>query len=429
MKLPFETWVREHSPTPEASVAFNEAVSTYKTGAYRAALVFSYVGMCLCLRLRLLSATCPTGFPQSLWSEIQRNLNDENKWDATVFDCTQMKAPKDVFFVEDDLRRQMKYWKDRRNDCAHFKNNEIGAPHVEAFWMFLQSNLGRWVPNGSEEDLLDRMVRHFDPNITPQGADVTQIVKMIPQAVPQTSLRSFFVQLTKRLPRDREIFGTNFDNIVSVLDAVFKTLDQVVTDSASAFLRENHEVLLHLLRKCPIYCATLRGQPELVRRMWRELLFGGWADDTPVFAALLRNGLIPDEQIEESVSWIVDKARGEGPMAMDNQTLARVGFWDVLERRAFAEQAIVDFTWANNKAPMIARLLEERPLDSTTASTILEVFSKHNHSWAVCDVLRRVLSDNPSKRTDLEEAATEAMMEMPCCIAREPGAPHISASD
>ena len=45
MTLPFETWIREHSPTPEASVAFNEAVSTYKTGAYRAALVFSYVGM------------------------------------------------------------------------------------------------------------------------------------------------------------------------------------------------------------------------------------------------------------------------------------------------------------------------------------------------------------------------------------------------
>ena len=110
MKLPFETWVREHSPTPEARVAFNEAVSTYKTGAYRAALVFSYVGMGLCLRLRLLSATCPTEFPQGRWSEIQRNLNDENKWDATVFDCTQMKAPKDVFFVEDDLRIQMKYW-------------------------------------------------------------------------------------------------------------------------------------------------------------------------------------------------------------------------------------------------------------------------------------------------------------------------------
>ena len=114
-------------------------------------------------------------------------------------------------------------------------------------------------------------------------------------------------------------------------------------------------------------------------------------------------------------------------MAMDNQTLERVGFWDVLQRRAFAEQAIVDFTWANNKAPMIARLLEERPLDSTTTSTILDLFSKHNHSWAVCDVLRRVLPDNPSKRTLLEEAATEAMVEIPCCIVREPGAPHINA--
>ena len=429
MKLPFETWVQEHSPTPEASVAFDEAVSTYKTGAYRAALVFSYVGMCLCLRLRLLSATCPTGLPAGQWSEIQRSLNDEKTWDATVFACTQMRAPKDVFFVDDDLRIQMKYWKDRRNDCAHFKSNEIGAPHVEAFWMFLQSNLGRWVPNGSEEDLLDRMVRHFDPNITPQGADVTPMVNMIPQAVPHTRLRSFFEELTKRVPRDRAPFGSNIGNITSLFDAVLKTNNQVVSDAASAFLCDNEEILMRLVRKFPMYCGTLGAQPELVRRMWRELLFDGWTDDIPVFAALLRNGLIPDKQIEESVCWIVDRARGEGPRGMDNQILEQVGFWDVLQRRAFAERAMEEFTWGNNKAVMIGRLLEERPLDAKTADAVLEIFSRHNHPWDACEVLRRVLTENPSKRTELEEAAAEAMVEMPCCILREQGANHGNAAE
>ena len=424
MKLPFETWLQEQHPTPEAMVAFNEAVSTYKIGAYRAALVFSYVGMGLCLRLRLLSEACPTGIPPDQWNQIQHRLNDENRWDATVFDCTQMKAPKDVFYVDDHLRGEMKYWRDRRNDCAHFKSNEIGAPHVEAFWMFLQSSLGRWVPKGSEEDILDRMVRHFDPNLTPRGADVTPIVQMIPQAVPQASLRSFFVQLTGRLTG--RLFGPDANSIVTVFDAVFKTMNQSVSDSASAFLCDSPEVLMRLLRRFPNYCAILQDQPELVRRLWREILFDGWNDDISVFAALLRHGLIPESEIEESVSWIVDKAHGEGPRDVDDQTLDSVGFWDNIQSQAFDKQEIAEFGWANKKATMIARLIERRPFNSATARVICDVFSKQHHSWSVCDVLRRVLAENPLKRAELEELAKEAMVAVPNCLFQKPGTPHIA---
>ena len=403
-------------------VAFNEAVSTYKIGAYRAALVFSYVGMGLCLRLRLLSAACPTDIPAGHWKKIQGDLSDENKWDASVFDCTQMKAPKDVFYVDDHLREEMRYWKNRRNDCAHFKSNEIGAPHVEAFWMFLESSLGRWVPKGSMDDILDRIARHFDPNLTPQGADVTPIVQMIPQAVPHGSLGSFFLQLKKMLTG--RLFGPDANSIVSVFDAVFKTGHRSVADSASAFLCDDPEVLMRLLRSFPNHCAILRGDRELARRLWREMLFDGWHNDISVFAALVRHGLIPQNEIDESVSWIVDRAFGEGPRDVDNETLEKVGFWQSLYRKAIDERAMTEFSWANSKAVLIARLMERSSLNAATAGVICEVFGSQHHAWKACEELRKVLSENSLKRAEFERRATEAKVTMPSCLLQEPGTPH-----
>lgn len=105
-----------------------------------------------------------------------------------MFDCTQMRSPKAIFTVDDHVRDEFKYWKDRRNDCAHFKSNTIAASHVESFWLFLQSRIGRWVPNGSAQDLIERLARHFDSNLTPPGTDVWLLIALISHAVPHAEL-------------------------------------------------------------------------------------------------------------------------------------------------------------------------------------------------------------------------------------------------
>jgi hypothetical protein len=56
MRLPIESWLPETQPLREVEVALREAITSYKAGAYRAALLFSYLGWGLALR----------GYPETL---------------------------------------------------------------------------------------------------------------------------------------------------------------------------------------------------------------------------------------------------------------------------------------------------------------------------------------------------------------------------
>lgn len=209
MQLPIETWMGTAHLSLESSTALREAVVCYKGGGYRAGLLFSYLAFSLTLRNRILHVQGnPPGFAPGEWTSMRNDLMSEDKWDKRVFDAVQtIKSGKIVFSVSDDLRQQVKYWKDRRNDCAHFKDNEICSSHVEALWTFLRSNLGKFVPVGSEESVLQRIVTHFDPNITPPGLDPMPIVRDIPCSVESSDFSNFLTELKKAV-RQKNLWAT-----------------------------------------------------------------------------------------------------------------------------------------------------------------------------------------------------------------------------
>lgn len=417
MKLPFEKWLEASEPPDEAMVAFNEAVLAYKIGAYRAALLFSYVGMGLCLRRRLMSASKPDDVEQKQWDDIQRKLQNESKWDPTVFDCTQMKKDKDIFHVDEQLRDEMKYWRDRRNDCAHFKRNEIAAPHVESFWLFLQSNLGRWVPNGSKNDILERLDRHFDPNLTPPGADVTPIVRLFPQAVSQAEFPAFFEELVQRFSSTLGgIQHVNVGALSTIFDAVLTLAHPDVAPSAIACLHRYDPILCSVLRRQPRHVGiVLANQPQLVRNLWHNQLFNG-VPRLRVFAALLRHNLIPTEEIQEAVSKFVRDLGGEIPEAADMDALQRVGFWQAFHKKAIDNNGINKFDWGNPNASLIAWWVSSNPLDEQIASVICNTFSSEPYPWSVRDALKEMFTQHPAKLQEFTALAAKTGKTVPAVI-------------
>uniref|UniRef100_UPI004056165F hypothetical protein n=1 Tax=Candidatus Electronema sp. TaxID=2698783 RepID=UPI004056165F len=140
----------------------------------------------------MLRAACPTGIPLNKWEKDLAGLRCEDEWDRKVFDLTQQKSPAPVFLVSEDLRHQVRYWKNRRNDCAHFKTNEIDHSHVESFWHFIFSNMGKFVPNGSAAALLNEIALHFDQDVTPPNTPLDPIIERIPHCVEREELSNFF---------------------------------------------------------------------------------------------------------------------------------------------------------------------------------------------------------------------------------------------
>jgi hypothetical protein len=120
MIIKFEQWLGEQSLSEDALRMAHEAVLCYKNNAYRAALLFSYLMFQTIIKDRVLKAKKPDHIPDDQWDTIRRNLTKDEDWDKSAFQCTQRKEDKSIFLISDDIRKQVEYWKDRRNDCAHF---------------------------------------------------------------------------------------------------------------------------------------------------------------------------------------------------------------------------------------------------------------------------------------------------------------------
>ena len=357
MRLPFEDWLIEQVIPLPAKELFKEAVVCYKASAYRAALLFSYLGFQTTVRDRILRSKQPSSFTENHWKKIQNDVRDDDTWDNAVFDAIQQGPPREVFLLTEDLRNQVKYFKNRRNDCAHGKNNKIEYAHVEAFWLFIQSNLSRFVVNESREDLINRIRDHFDLSITPPGEDYSHIVNDIPYAVEQDRFIDFFHDVHQVFAtRKFTAFGAPLEE-AEFLNSILDLQEDVSSTKLSEYLqvKENEDVFVTFLKVRPERVVYFRTNPTLIRRLWYELLFTGYVNekDLPVFCALLRNNLIPDTQIAEAFEVVIRKLRGQIPTQSCREILESQGFFSIFKELAFQKKLIHLFGWANSNRELI----------------------------------------------------------------------------
>lgn len=390
----------------EAELPFREADICYRAGAYRAALLFSYLGWGLTLRARLMLATIPAGLQAQQWQSYLSDLRREDRWDAQVFDLTQMRNPAPVFLVPEDLRHQVRYWKDRRNDCAHLKANEINHAHVESFWQFIYSNMGKFVPNGSAASLQNELRNHFDPNITPPNTPVDDIVARIPHCIENAGLSDFFRSVTTELT---VTVGTTMyrrsGEIGRIFDSVLRLNDLQATAGLTNYLLSDLSVLLEFIRQYPQHVALLRGNAVVIRQIWHQHLFSSHKQDIHVFAAIIRNGLIPPEEIEEANEHIVAHLHGDIPGTSDAATLQTYRFFEAFERKAFTNRAIDDFEWGNGNCQVIPWYLSNYPISNEAVRAICGVFRGTPYPYAACNSLKEFFQANQTKRHEFENLA------------------------
>jgi hypothetical protein len=417
MRLPIETWIAKAALPEESLVAFNESVVAFKAGANRAALLFSYVGWGLALRYRLLNTLGPpTAMPQGQWDNCMRLLRDEDRWDTQVFDCTQMHSANAIFFVSEDIRHQVRYWKDRRNDCAHFKLNEINSAHVEAFWAFVRSNIGRFMPLGSEQSLIETILRHFNPNSTPPNADLRPVIDRIEQSMGVERLVPFLTDVRNALTTKVGSLTITRSNEYYVVLATCLEAGNRLAQAALELMLEDRLALVGVLRINPKAVGYLADRPDQVRQLWREDLFAKGHMDLSLYAALLRNDLIPDDQVSEAHDHVTAHIQGDIPLDTDVEVLDRSGFFGTLRAFAFEQMRLHQFGWGNANAPVIAWYIQHFDLDEVVVRSICTSLGATHHAFAVAKALRELLSCSPEKATELQAIATQIGLQVPASI-------------
>lgn len=398
MKLEFEKWLALQNISEAIEDTFQEAVSCYKASAYRAALLLSYVGFLSILRNRILSTNVPpSGISAATWDRIIDGVKDDDKWESTVFDVTQRRSPNSVFDVSHDIRQQVLYWKNRRNDCAHSKRNKISNAHVEAFWQFVQSNLPKFVVRESRDSLINRIRRHFDRSITPAGKDSGYLVEQIPDAVEPNDVPAFLDEVYTILE------SAFFISLEEKRDFFARLLSlKIIATQVVNFLKSEEDLLVEILRANPNYLLLFAEDAQFVRRLWYRHLFSQKRDDIHLYCSLLRNRLIPSDQVEEAHRWVIMRMPDSWPSGECFQLLEQTAFFDIFRDIVFTGEMLADsFGWANYHTDTVVKYLEHFGLDADIASSLWRIFSKENYPYDLRDALDSMFSKNSDVKDEM----------------------------
>lgn len=415
MRIEFDDWLTLQKISPTAEGLFKESVVCYKASAYRAALLLSYVGLQTIIKDRLLSANCPSSIPAEKWNSILKNLIDDDKWDFQVYEATQMKPPISIFGISDDLRNQITYWRNRRNDCAHSKQNEINFPHAETFWLFIKSNLAKLVVNGSKEGLVNAIRKHFDYSMTPRGADCTPIVEQIPTAISTIELMDFFREVYKIFHSIEDPFLTATKPQLDFWSKTLSLQDTIVVNKLVEFLKTQEWLIEDILREFPEKIHFFSDDPAFIRKLWYSNLFIGnnSPQDIIVFCGLLRNNLIPANQLSEAFNQVI--LRLDDPQLSEDcfEILKSNGFFAQFKQKAFIDLAIDDFKWGNKKSLFVVYYLSKFPIDDEVALSIQKIFDSRYNPRILNTDLHRFFSKNESKKTEFAESLARLAINPP----------------
>ncbi|MEA5099785.1 MAG: hypothetical protein VB011_04600 [Bacteroidales bacterium] len=387
MKLNIEKWIDNNNFSENVKVLFQDSITCYKASANRASLLFSYLAFMTILKERIIQGVKPKLFPQGEWNDIVSKLQKEDMWEACVFEATQQiekidqqkKRIKDpIFNLNDNLRMQIKYWKDRRNDCAHYKDNIIDYYHIESFWAFIESNLLKITIEGGMQSLINKIYKHFDPTITPPDKDISPLIREIEFSVERTKLNEFWGAIL-------DIGDNNFELTRNIRELISISLDvnnDFVNESLISIIKGNKYYLKDFLSNHTDKVLCFKFTPKEIREFWKTQ-FNSCNNVLGIYASFLRNCLIPRNEIDEANRVVFNSISRYSLNHNDHQILSDNGFFNICKEELFENNNFVgqfSFKWVNDRADIIAGIIKEYPADKSIIMRLVDHYNQENTS-------------------------------------------------
>ena len=329
-----------------------------------------------------------------------------------------MYQKKEIFIIKEDVRNQITYWKNRRNDCAHYKDSEIKSSHIESFWLFIKSNLSKIVVSGSLDDLLNKVRKHFDYSQTAPNRSVDYIINEIPNAVNKKNYEEFLEQAYKIINLLHEGFlpWMYSDELISFFVELFKVDELDFKKALTNFLKNDEGLLVELLYANPKIVSIFSEEPTFIRSLWYEILQKEPRPIYPIYCSMLGQGLIPNDEINESIEHIINGISIAVPSASYINTLEQIGFFNVFYNIAFKEDKLWNFEWSNSNKNLIAYYLDIFELDDIIIKCLCDNFSKDKHPFELATSLNVFFKENEKKRKKATLLITENEFKKPTYI-------------
>ena len=405
MRIHFQDWIHNQNLSERSLDLFEEAILCYRATAYKGALLFSFLGFQNIIRERVLKSDIPQNAiqHQNKWDEIQGKLRDEDQSDAQVITCISMQKPFSMFPISTDVREQYLYWKNRRNDCAHGKENTIKDSHVESFWFFIESNLVKFNVYGSFTALKEKVNKHFDNLVTPRGTKPDDLISQIPTSLSPQEFKGFLSQINENIRKTRTFAYLDSDVRAFYL-AQFDQLPSAYITELKNFMKDNLSLLVELLNIKPSLIYEFKNEPDLIRLIWISNL-KGYSSHYSIIAKMLQYELIPGEQLVEFVTKVTENLSDDyfssDEANQDLQILIDKDFIKNLGNIAFSKYPKINkFDWARENKYLICHYLKEYKFNENVVRALYIEFSRDHYPIQLGKALHSLFEDHPSLYKD-----------------------------
>ncbi|MGG4392112.1 hypothetical protein COK01_24810 [Priestia megaterium] len=406
MELRFENWIKKQDISEDALILFDESIKCYRVGAYRASFLMSYLGFMKALRDRLLKSGKPTQIHEAEWEKTRNDLRDDKIWEEIVFTTTQEKQKIDkrtsvskVFLISNDIIEDMPYWRRKRNECAHAKDTVISYSHVDTFWLFLESNLSKFVVNGGKDALLEKFGKYIDTRFTRPGEDFRPLIEEIISVVKQEDVPEFLQEINANYIHIDDMktqFGYKFWHEIAY------SSNSNLQNAFIKFITGDADTFANFIAAFPDRLALCTSEEQLVRFFWNESLFNRVHSVAENFweiaTILLRSNIIPLKEVPRFVSKLADQISSfSKPNEIEAKELEKHGLFSVLRSSLFESDILISRNSYNNANTNDSKLmvyLENQPLDSLIVKQLNTLFESYNFG-SFHHKLQRFIRNNP----------------------------------
>ncbi|MBN9653883.1 hypothetical protein J0K78_06360 [Halobacillus sp. GSS1] len=381
MKLQVEKWLDEYELPKKSEELIQEGILCYKVGAYKASLLLSYLSFLHTLKSRLekSSKSKPAEVKENTWKKFMKKIDSDKEWDQTVFNTTQVKVGDSdksaVYLVNGDLQREVAYWRQKRNECAHAKDAIISAPHVESFWLFLESHLSKFVINGGKSAILNKLNRFFDSRYTPPQTNPSYIVNEIPYVVNESDVPNLLGDMFE-IFREKTVIEFEIDQPTDNFPVFWKQIafsDKPVLRSGFDKFVISDEYIFEVFAFTFPSNIYKYADSALIRPFWKKGYRGYNMLNTywEVVVNLIKY-VIPEDELG---SFIASLAFSNADITSEQVTeLEKAGYFKELRKSLFESEKMNKpyggFDFANKNTEAILFYLENQKLDKLVVSEI-----------------------------------------------------------
>ncbi|WP_144508161.1 hypothetical protein [Bacillus mycoides] len=422
MNLYFETWIKEQHISEEALILFDESIKCYRVGAYRASFLMSYLGFMKSLRDRLLKSGKPDLIHIEEWKKTINDLRNDKIWEETVIKTIEEKTkPKQgskevprnkVYLINNDLIDEVPYWRKKRNECAHAKETIIGYSHVETFWLFLQSNLAKFVVNGGKEALLSKIKKHFDENFTQPNADVSYLIKEIPLVVKIHEIPELLKEIYDNYVELDELFPGEME--VSFWSKIAYSDNNNIRNAFLEFIETDTYIFSVFIGRFPDKLVEFSDNQELIRNFWNEILFKHitYISDSywELISIVLRNRWVPFEETKRFISKVYNHFdKYSFPDQEQTKIFREHGLLKLIKENIFESRKLNQlggYQLANESSNMIIYYLDNESLDGVVVKELNQLFETLEFG-KFFEKIKKYIEENPRFISDFRRIASE----------------------